>query len=157
MATAPQQRLAVTDIDHVGINVPDVNAVSAFFADLLGAGVVSDMRPGKIPDAWKTAFHWHKSSEIERVVMTQLADGSKIELFEYSGPEISRVSPHEDDAAETHIAPKAIDIDHSIALLRERKLRMLNDPGTLSDGERWFYFLTPWGSQLELVFPPGSK
>jgi hypothetical protein len=75
--------------------------------------------------------------------MMQLADGSKIELFEYSCPEISRVSPQEDDAAETHIAPKAIDIDHSIAVLRERKLRMLNDPGTLSDGERWFYFLIP--------------
>jgi catechol 2,3-dioxygenase-like lactoylglutathione lyase family enzyme len=49
VATASQLRLAVTDIDHVGINVPDVNAVSAFFADLLGAGVVSDMRPGSFP------------------------------------------------------------------------------------------------------------
>jgi catechol 2,3-dioxygenase-like lactoylglutathione lyase family enzyme len=100
---ASQQRLAVAGIDHVGINVPDVAVAAVFFSDLLGAPVVSDMRPGKIPDGWKKAFHWHKSSEIDRIVMMQLQDGSQIELFQYSRPDISRVRPHEDDAAETHI------------------------------------------------------
>jgi len=37
------------------------------------------------------------------------------------------------------------------------KMRVLNDPITLPDGETWFYFLTPWGSQIELVFAPKSK
>lgn len=154
---ASQQRLAVAGIDHVGINVPDVDVASAFFADLLGARVVSDMRPGKIPDGWKKAFNWHKSSEIDRIVMMQLLDGSRIELFQYSGPDISRVRPHEDDAAETHIALKTTDIEHSIAVLKSRGLRILNDPVTLPDGERWFYFLTPWDSQFELVFASQLK
>lgn len=154
---ASQQRLAVAGIDHVGINVPDVAVAAAFFADLLGARVVSDMRPGKIPDGWKNAFNWHTSSEIDRIVMMQLQDGSRIELFQYSGPDISSVRPHEDDAAETHIALKTTDIDHSIAVLKNRGLRILNEPVTLPDGERWFYFLTPWNSQLELVFASKSK
>lgn len=154
---ASPQRLAVAGIDHVGINVPDVAVAAAFFEDLLGARIVSDMRPGKIPDGWKKAFNWRTSSEIDRIVMMQLQDGSRIELFQYSGPDISRVRPHEDDAAETHIALKTTDVDHSIAVLKSRGLRILNDPVTLPDGERWFYFLTPWDSQFELVFASESK
>lgn len=150
--TQALQSLDVSGIDHVGINVPDVNAASQFFAELLGAHVVSDFRPGKIPDAWKERFNWRKSSEIQRIVMMQLADGSKIELFQYSGPDISTQRPHEDDAAETHIALKTHDVDRSIAVLKKRGLPILNDPITNPDGEQWFYFLTPWGSQIELVF-----
>ncbi|MGF6768374.1 catechol 2,3-dioxygenase-like lactoylglutathione lyase family enzyme [Paraburkholderia sp. GAS199] len=155
-ATTQARQLNVAGVDHVGINVPDVDAASAFFADLLGARVVSDMRPGKIPDAWKDSFNWRHTSEIDRIVMMQLRDGSKIELFQYSGPDVSRALPHEEDAAETHIALKTVDLDHSLAVLKARGLRILNDPVTLPDGERWFYFLTPWGSQLELVFAPHS-
>jgi catechol 2,3-dioxygenase-like lactoylglutathione lyase family enzyme len=147
----------VSGVDHVGINVPDVDAASQFFADLLGAKVVSDFRPGKIPDAWKERFHWHKSSEIQRIVMMRLPDRSKIELFEYAGPDISRQQPHEDDASETHIALKARDIDRSVAVLKARGLPILNDPLPNPDGEQWFYFLTPWGSQLELVFAGSAK
>ena len=151
------QRLQVSGIDHVGINVPDVNVASAFFEKLLGAKIVSDMQPGKIPDAWKQQFHWHRSSEIKRIVMMQLQDGSKIELFEYTGPEISRTLPYEDDAAETHIALRTTDVAHSLSVLKTLRLKILNDPITLPDGETWFYFLTPWGSQIELVFAPHNN
>lgn len=154
VASISEHRLAVSGIDHVGINVPDVNAASAFFEKLLGAHVVSDMNPGKIPDAWKDKFRWHRSSEIQRIVMMQLQDGTKIELFQYAGPEISRSLPHEDDAAATHIALRTTDVTHSLAVLKAMRLRVLNDPITLPDGETWFYFLTPWGSQIELVFMP---
>ncbi len=156
-AAQPARALQVAGIDHVGINVPDVDAASAFFADLLGAHVVSEMRPGRIPDAWKDAFNWRRSSELDRIVMMQLQDGSKIELFQYTGADIVRARPHEDDAAETHIALKTTDVDHSLAVLKARGLHVLNDPVTLPDGERWFYFLTPWGSQIELVFAPPAK
>lgn len=155
--TLPAQRLTVTGIDHVGMNVPDVEKASSFFAELLGARVVSDMRPEGITNAWKEAFNWHRSSKIDRIVMMQLQDGSQIELFQYSGPEISRARPHEDDDAETHIALEATDIQRSIALLKSRGLRILNAPVSLPDGTRWFYFLTPWHAQLELVFAPRLK
>lgn len=44
--------------------------------------------------------------------------------------------------AATGVQPKQAYV-LGIAVLSERKLRMLNDPGPLSDGERWFYLLTP--------------
>lgn len=155
--SSSDQQLRVSGIDHVGMNVPDVNVASAFFEQLLGARVASDMTPGKIPNAWKDTFRWHRSSEIDRIVMMRLPDGTGIELFQYTGPQISRVLPHEDDAAATHIALRTTDINHSLSVLKDMGLKVLNAPITLPDGETWFYFLTPWGSQIELVFAPHTK
>jgi hypothetical protein len=87
-------------------------------------------------------------------MMIALADGSQIELFEYDAPDASRRHPRGDDIGATHIALKAVNVEQSIAALKARRLTILNDLVTLSDGTRWFYFLTPWGSRMELVFPP---
>lgn len=147
--TAPTVR--ITGIDHVGINVPDIDRAVAFFATTFGAVKESDITPGAIPDAWKTAFNWRHSSELQRFVMIRLPDGSGIELFQYHGAEINPAQPHEDDAAATHIALRTRDIQQSYAALKKAGLKLLNEPVTNADGTTWFYFLTPWGSQIELV------
>lgn len=149
--------LGVGAIDHVGINVPDADEAIALFKDLLGARVVLDARPAPVSAAWKETFSWHATSRIERLVMLQTSAGDRIELFEYSGPEVSARQPREDDAGATHIAFRVRDMTASLAVLRRRGLRVLNEPVTNPDGTRWFYFLTPWNSQLELVVPPNAK
>jgi catechol-2,3-dioxygenase len=58
MSTKPPA-LQVSVIDHVGMNVPDIDEATRFFADLMGARVISDISPGAIPDQWKTQFRWH--------------------------------------------------------------------------------------------------
>ena len=105
---------------------------------------------------WKARFRWHPSAHLNRFLMIRTPGGSRIELFEYASSEMVREQPHEDDAGATHIAFRGQDIDRSIAVLKARGLRILNDPITLDDGTRWFYFLTPWNSQIELVFPPAT-
>jgi catechol 2,3-dioxygenase-like lactoylglutathione lyase family enzyme len=145
--------LQVRGIDHVGVNVPNAGAAAAFFRELIGTRIVSDVRPRPVSAAWKQRFRWHPSTTIRRLVMLEAADCSKIELFEYAAPQATREQPHEDDPGSTHIALKARDVDRSIAVVKRHRLRILNDPVALPDGSRWFYFLTPWGSQLELVFP----
>ena len=49
----------------------------------------------------------------------------------------------------------------SVAALRAKGVRVLNDPiantSGQTAGETWVYFLTPWGSQLELVSYPHGK
>ncbi|MDH2435371.1 VOC family protein [Pokkaliibacter sp. MBI-7] len=141
-------------IDHIGINVPDVAEAIGFFHDLLGTRVISDIRPGEIPAAWKTSFNWHHSSELSRFVMLELPGGSKIELFQYEGAEVNRSQPYQDDAGSTHIALRTPDIAKSIGIIRARGLQVLNEPITNADGVKWFYFRTPWGSQMELVSLP---
>lgn len=155
-AAVPGGALLVHGIDHVGINVPDAGAAAEFFGVVVGTRIVSDAHPAPVSAEWKRRFRWHAATEIRRLVMLEAPDGSKIELFEYSAPQASRKQPREDAPGATHIALKGQNLEHSLEVIRRRGLRILNDPLTLPDGTRWFYFLTPWGSHLELVFPPAA-
>jgi catechol 2,3-dioxygenase-like lactoylglutathione lyase family enzyme len=148
--------LQVSAIDHVGINVPDIDAATSFFSALMGARVVSDISPGKIPDQWKSQFRWHGSSELRRFVMLQMDGGAKLELFQYQGAEVNQTQPHGDDAGASHVALRTADIDRSLATLKRLNVTILNEPITNSDGVRWFYFQAPWGTQIELVSLPNS-
>ncbi len=143
--------VAIAGVDHAGINVPDLSQAIAFFRTTFGATLESDITPGAIPDAWKAAFNWHQSSDLRRFVMMRLPDGTGVELFQYSGKQIGHVRPHQDDDAATHIALKTEDVPSSFKAIQKAGLKTLNEPVTNADGTQWFYFLTPWGSQIELV------
>lgn len=149
--------LDAPEFDHVGINVPDAEAAAAFFHDLIGTEIVLDLRPGDPSADWKARFRWHPSAKLLRLLMIRTPGGSRIELFQYDAPDAAREQPHQDDPGATHIALKAKNIDRSIAVLKQHGLRVLNDPVTRPDGTRWFYFLTPWNSQIELVFPAAAS
>ncbi|MCS3430467.1 VOC family protein [Klebsiella sp. BIGb0407] len=143
--------VVISGLDHAGINVPDLDKAIAFFQTTFGAELESDIVPGAIPDAWKTAFNWHQSSDLKRFVMMRLPDGTGVELFQYSGEQIGHDHPHQDDDAATHIALKTRDVASSFKAIQQAGLKTLNEPVTNADGTQWFYFLTPWGSQIELV------
>jgi glyoxylase I family protein len=52
------------------------------------------------------------------------------------------------------------DIDAAVDYLRARAVRVLDGPTSSSNasrGQRWIYFLTPWGMQFELVSYPDGK
>ena len=155
-ATPPAPTIDAPTIDHVGINVPDADAAARFFHDLIGTKVVLDLHPSDPDAGWKAHFRWHPSARIVRLLMIQTTGGSRLELFQYDAPDADRELPYQDDPGATHIALKANDIDRSLAVIKQRGLRILNEPVTLPDGSRWFYFLTPWNAQIELVFPPAS-
>lgn len=143
--------VAIAGVDHAGINVPDLSKAIAFFQTTFGATLESDITPGTIPAEWKTAFNWHQSSDLKRFVMMRLPDGTGVELFQYDGEHISHERPHQDDDAATHIALKTNDVPSSFKSIQKAGLKTLNEPVTNADGTQWFYFLTPWGSQIELV------
>ncbi|MCA6997399.1 MULTISPECIES: VOC family protein [Dickeya] len=148
-ATSPL--VTISGVDHAGMNVPDLGKAIAFFQTTFGATLESDITPGAIPTAWKSAFNWRQSSELKRFVMLRLPDGTGVELFQYSGKRISHSRPHQDDDAATHIALKTQDVTSSYEAIKNAGLKTLNEPVTNADGTQWFYFLTPWGSQIELV------
>jgi len=147
----PTPLVTISGVDHAGINVPDLAEAMAFFQTTFGARVESDIIPGAIPDAWKAAFNWHQSSDLKRFVMMRLPDGTGVELFQYSGAQIGHIRPHQDDDAATHIALKTHDVASSFKAIQKAGLKTLNEPVTNADGTQWFYFVTPWGSQIELV------
>ncbi len=52
------------------------------------------------------------------------------------------------------------DLDVAVTYLRDKGVTVLGEPTASkgpSEGQRWVYFLAPWGMQFELVSYPGGK
>ena len=52
------------------------------------------------------------------------------------------------------------DLHAAVVYLREQGVTVLGEPTVSSgaiEGQRWVYFLAPWGMQFELVSYPGGK
>jgi len=145
--------------EHVGLTVPDLDAATAFFADVLGAEVLFEVGPFASSDDWmEKHLGVHPRAAIRKLRMLRLAHGPSLELFEYSSPDHDAKRPRNSDAGGHHLAFYVTDMDAAVAYLKRHAVAMLGDPTTLTDGASagltWVYFLAPWGLQLELVSAP---
>jgi len=151
----------VVGVDHVGINVPDVEAASRFFTEMFGFRPVTEMRDIPIDAGFRKTFHMHDDAKVKAIRMMRAGDGANIELFQYDSPHASREQPYYDDIGASHIALYTDDIDKAVATLRAKGIKVLTDPIRMtqgpSAGNAWVYFLTPWGSKMELVSYPHGQ
>ena len=68
--------------------------------------------------------------------------------------------PRNSDVGGHHLAFYVHDLDEAVDYLRAEGVRVLGEPtasANASEGQRWVYFLSPWGMQFELVSFPGGK
>jgi catechol 2,3-dioxygenase-like lactoylglutathione lyase family enzyme len=163
MMTTPlahAQAPGIVGIDHVGINVPDLDQAVAFFHDMFGFEPVTRLGPFKTDANWRKTYHLHDDAGAITVVMLRAGDGSNIELFGYAPASGSKVQPYRDDIGATHLSLYTTDIDATKAYLAAKGLKFLSDVnsgGGDTDGERWVYFETPWGATIELNAYPNGK
>lgn len=155
------QAVQVRGIEHVGINVPDMDAAIRFFSSTFDFTPVTEMHDLPVNAAFKKLYHMHDSAQVKRLVMMRAGNGANIELFQYDSPEAAKEERYYDDAGLTHIGFYTDDIDGAVAALRARGIKVLNDPIVMTQGptagKSWTYFLTPWGTKLELVsYPKGE-
>lgn len=151
----------LTRLDHVGFTVPDLEAAKAWLIDVLGCEYMYSLGPFVSDDDWM-AEHLNVDP---RAVMRQLhffrCGGQAIfEVFQYEAPEQQVTPPRNSDVGGHHVALYVEDLDAAVAYLREAGVRVLGDPTTSrgpSEGQRWVYFLSPWGMQFELVSYPHGK
>jgi catechol 2,3-dioxygenase-like lactoylglutathione lyase family enzyme len=148
-------------VEHVGLTVPDVEAATRFFVDVLGAETLFDAGPFSSEDDWMEAhLGVHPRAVIRRLRMLRLAAGPSIELFEYSSPDHDPARARNSDADGHHLAFYVADMAAAIDHLKRHNVKILGDPTTLADGASagltWVYFLAPWGLQLELVSAPNG-
>src|ERR1700728_5460927 len=74
-------------IEHAGLTVPDIDAATTFFVDVLGAEVLFEAGPFASEDDWmEKHLGVHPRAVIRRLRMLRLAAGPSVELFEYSSP-----------------------------------------------------------------------
>lgn len=148
-------------LDHVGFTVPDLEAAKGWLIDVLGCEYMYSLGPFESDDDWM-AEHLNVDP---RAVMRRLhffrCGGQAIfEVFQYEAPAQQTVAPRNSDVGGHHVALYVEDLDAAVAYLREAGVTVLGDPTTsrgASEGQRWVYFLSPWGMQFELVSYPHGK
>lgn len=152
--------------DHIGITVPDMEQAHSFFVDVLGCDYVYSLPQMRHDDDWMlTHLNVDPRAVVRQIRFYRCGFGLNIEVFEYEPPPgqlppQSRNPPCNSDIGGHHIALYVDDMDAAVGYLRAKGLRMMDGPvasRNASAGQRWQYFLSPWGMQFELVSYPDGK
>ncbi|MHB1212965.1 MAG: VOC family protein, partial [Candidatus Nanopelagicales bacterium] len=90
----------------------------------------------------------------------RLGGQAVFEVFQYTSPDQGMAVPRNSDVGGHHVALYVDDLDEAVDYLRRRGVSVLGEP-TVSrgahEGQRWVYFMAPWGMQFELVSYPDGK
>jgi catechol 2,3-dioxygenase-like lactoylglutathione lyase family enzyme len=151
----------LTGVDHIGFTVPDLEEARRFLVDVLGCVYLYSLGPYRHDDDWMSE---HLGVD-PRAVMEQLhffrcGDRAIFEVFSYSAPDQRTTPPRNSDIGGHHVALYVDDLDAAVSHLVEHGVTVLGAPTAStgpSAGQRWVYFLAPWGMQFELVSYPGGK
>jgi catechol 2,3-dioxygenase-like lactoylglutathione lyase family enzyme len=149
-------------VDHIGFTVPDLEAAHAWLTDVLGCEYMYRLGPFRSDDSPWMAEHLNVDPRavMEQLRFYRLGGQAIFEVFEYSAPERNDRAPRNSDVGGHHVALYVDDLDAAVDYLRERGVEVLGEPTSsrgASEGQRWVYFLAPWGMQFELVSYPAGK
>jgi len=156
----------LTRLDHIGFTVPDLDQAHEFLVGVLGCeylyqlGPFTSDRTGR-GAAWLSVhLGVDDAAVMKRLRFFRCGDNAVFEVFEYQAPDRSGRLPRNSDIGGHHVALYVSDLDAAVDYLRERGVAVMGDPTTStgpSEGQRWVYFLSPWGMQFELVSYPDGK
>ena len=151
----------LTRTDHFGITVPDLAQAREFFEDVLGCEYMYTLGPYQDSGSWMSEhLGVHDRTVMRKLHFFRLGGQAIFEVFEYSAPDQRPEPPRNSDVGGHHLAFYVEDMDAAVADLHRRGLRVLGEPTVSkgpSEGQRWVYFLSPWGMQCELVSYPNGK
>jgi glyoxylase I family protein len=145
--------------EHIGIVVPDLDAATRFFVDVIGCKAVFEVGPFVSNDDWmERHLGVHPRAKIKKLRMLKCANGPAIELFEYEVEGQSKAGPKNSDVGAHHVAFYVADLEAAVAHLRRHGVKVFGEPTTIQDGPsaglQWVYFTAPWGLTMELVSYP---
>jgi catechol 2,3-dioxygenase-like lactoylglutathione lyase family enzyme len=147
--------------EHVGFTVPDLDEADDFLVGVLGCERVYELGPFVHEDDWMhEQLNVHPRSVMRKLRFYRCGFGPNFEVFGWEPADEQRPQPHNSDIGGHHIAFYVDDLDTAVAYLRTRGVQVLGKPvesKNASAGQRWVYFLAPWGMQFELVSFPRGK
>ena len=150
--------------EHIGFTVPDLEQAVNFFVEVIGCEAFYKLGPFTAADNWmKEHLNVHPRTIIPQIALLRCKNGANFEIFEYvsADPDALIKQPRNSDLGGHHIAFYVNNMDEAIAYLKSKNVQLNGEPTTMNEGpsagEKWCYFLTPWGMQLELVSYPEGK
>lgn len=147
--------------DHIGFTVPNLDEAHDFFVNVIGCEYVYSLGPYVADDDWmQTNLNVHPRTTIRELRFYRCGFGTNFEIFEYVPADGQAPQPRNSDIGGHHLAFYVDDFDAALAYLRSHGVRILGEPTNsknASEGQRWVYFLSPWGMQFELVSFPNGK
>lgn len=152
----------LTRLDHIGFTVPDLEQASRFLVDVLGCEYMYTLGPFRHDDSDWMSEHLavHPRAVMRELHFFRCGGQAVFEVFEYSAPDQRTELPRNSDVGGHHVALYVEDLDVAVEYLTEQGVTVLGEPTASrgpSEGQRWVYFLAPWGMQFELVSYPGGK
>ncbi|MDC1474229.1 VOC family protein [Candidatus Nanopelagicales bacterium] len=149
-------------VDHIGVTVPDLVQAHDFFIDVLGCEYMYKLGPFEhVNTDWmEEHLNVHPRAVMKELHFYRLGGRAIFEIFEYSAPDQNLNQPKNSDIGGHHIALYVDDFDSALEFVRDKGLQILGEPTlskNASEGQRWVYFLSPWGMQCELVSYPNGK
>lgn len=150
-------------VDHVAFTVPDLDEAVKFFADHFGGELVFIDGPfaDVDGDGMQRRLAVHPRARC-KIAMVRLGLHHNVELFEYEAPGQSTAGPANSDIGGHHLAFYVDDIDAAFAYVSAIPGVTVQegpngvDPQAPVAGQRWFYFTSPWGLQMELTTSGGA-
>ncbi|WP_433686833.1 VOC family protein [Micromonospora carbonacea] len=141
-------------VEHFGRTVENLDAAVAFFVDVLGAELLS-MRTEPCPEPWTPA------EAVRRRAALRVGPTANVELCSPT-PHVGGEPPRNSDVGGHHLAFYVDDVDVAAARLRQVPgMEVMGDPETIAEGpiagDRWVYFRTPIGIQMEIVRMPDGE
>jgi catechol 2,3-dioxygenase-like lactoylglutathione lyase family enzyme len=150
-------------VDHCAYTVPDLDEAVQFFVDHFGAELVFYDGPfvDDESDGMRRRLNVDPRARTT-IAMIRVGKHHNVELFEYAAPDQRAVLPRNSDIGGHHLAFYVDDIDSAYDYVRSIPGVVVQegpngvDPAAPVAGQRWFYFLSPWGMQLELTSCAGA-
>lgn len=147
--------------EHIGFTVPHLDEAERFFVDVIGCEKVYSLGPFIREDDWlATQLHVHPRAVMRELRFFRCKHGPNFEIFQWETPDGQAAPPKNSDIGGHHLAFYVDDLDAAVDYLTAQGVEMMGDivhSQNASLGQRWVYFLTPWGMQCELVSYPGGK
>jgi catechol 2,3-dioxygenase-like lactoylglutathione lyase family enzyme len=159
MSPSPQPRIpTMRAVDHVAFTVPDLDQAIRFFVDHFGAELIFTDGPfaDEKSDGMRLRLNVDPQARCS-LAMLRLGQHHNVELFEYQAPHQQSAPPCNSDVGGHHLAFYVDDIDAGYEYVRSIPGVTVQegpngvDPQAPVAGQRWFYFQTPWGMQMELT------
>ena len=148
--------------EHIGFTVPDLGEADDFFVNVIGCERVYSLGPfaHEQGDWMLEHLNVHPRTVMRQLNFYRCAFGPNFEVFQFDAADGQQPQPRNSDIGGHHLAFYVDDLDAAVDYLKSRGIRILGEPTAsrnASEGQRWVYFLSPWGMQFELVSFPNGK